>query len=298
MKPNPKVKATLNRFVEWGSQQDAVRAMVLTSSLTTEKAPVDVLSDYDLILVVTDIHPFVTHKAWLGDFGTLLVHYADPIQQTDGLEQAAFIVQYEDGLKIDFSLWPVEMLKRAAAAPQLSAEFDVGYQVLLDKDHLAADLKPPTYQGYIPRPPTEAEYLTRIELIFHNATYVAKYLWRDDLVAAKHVMETGMLQDDFLPMLVWRSEMDHGWSVKPGPYGRRLKRWVRPELFTELEKTYTGPDLEANWDAMFRLIDLFRKVAVEVGELLGFPYPYEMDQRAVTYLQKVRSLARDAETFE
>jgi aminoglycoside 6-adenylyltransferase len=297
MRHSLRVKETLNRFVEWGSQHDTVRAMVLTSSFTTNKAPVDVLSDYDLILVVTDIHPFVKQTAWLGDFGPLLVHYADPILNQDGLETSGFVVQYEDGLKIDFTMWPVDQLKRVAAAPELPEEFDAGYQVLLDKDDLTCGLQPPTYQGYIPKPPTEAEYLTRIELLFHNATYVAKFLWRDDLVAARHVMETAMLQADFLPMLEWRSEIDHGWSVKPGPYGRRLKRWVRPELWDALAKTYTGPDLDANWDAMFRLIDLFRKVAIEVGEILGFAYPYDMDRRAAAYLQRVRDLDRDAETF-
>ncbi len=126
------------------------------------------------------------------------------------------------------------MLKRVGAAAQLPDEFDAGYLVLLDKDCLTVGLQPPTYHANIPKPPTETEYLTRIELLFHNATYVAKFLWRDDLVAARHVMETGMLQADFLPMLEWRSEIDHGWSVKPGPYGRRLKRWVRPDLWAEL----------------------------------------------------------------
>ncbi len=48
---------------------------------------------------------------------------------------------------------------------------------------------------------------------------------------------------------------------------------------------------------MFRLIDLFRKVAIEVGELLGFTYPHAMDQRAVAYLQRVRNLDHDAKTF-
>jgi aminoglycoside 6-adenylyltransferase len=297
MRHSPQVKKTLNWLVEWGNQQDSVRAIVLTSSLTTDKAPVDALSDYDPILVVTDIYPFVNDRAWLGDFGPVLVLYADPIQTEDGLERAGFVVQYEDGLKIDFTLWPVEMLKRLVAAPALSDEFDAGYLVLLDKDHLTDGLKPPTYRAYIPKPPTETEYLTRIELLFHNATYVAKYLWRDDLVAARHLMETGMLQADLLPMLEWRAEIDHGWSVKPGPYGRRLKRWVRPDLWAELEKTYTGPDLDANWDAMFRMIDLFRKVAIEVGEHLGFTYPHAMDRRAVAYLQRVRYLDRDAETF-
>ncbi len=234
MRHSSQVKNTLNRFVEWGNRHDTFRAIVLTSSYTTDKAPVDVLSDYDLILVVRDIHPFVTYTAWLGDFGPLLVHYADPILKKDGLEYSGLVVQYEDSLKIDFALWPVDMLKRVVAAPELPDAFDAGYLVLLDKDHLTDGLKPPTYHAYIPKPPTETEYLTRIELLFHNATYVAKFLWRDDLVAARHCTETGMLQADFLPMLEWRSEIDHGWSVKPGPYGRRLKRWVRPDLWAEL----------------------------------------------------------------
>lgn len=298
MKPSPEVQKTLDSFITWGSRRLDIRAMILTSSFTTPKAPVDILSDFDLILVVTEVRPFVADESWIGDFGPLLVHYADPLQVEDGLERIGFVVQYENGLKIDFSLWPVEMLQRIASAPDLPEEFDAGYEVLLDKDHLAAGLKAPTYQGYIPRPPTETEFLTRVELLFHNATYVAKYLWRDDLVAARHVMDSGMLQEDLLPMLVWHYEIDHGWAVKPGPYGRRLKLWLRPDLWAELEKTFTGPELDANWDAMFRMIDLFRRVAVEVAGLLGFSYPYDMDRRASAYLHKVRRLDHGARSFE
>src|SRR5512140_560849 len=130
MRHSPQVKDTLKRFAEWGNPQDSIRAMLLTSSFATDKAPVDVLSDYDLILVVTDIHPFLANTAWLGDFGPLLVRYADPILNKDGLECSGFVVQYENGLKIDFSLWPVEMLQGVVAAPELSDEFDAGYLVL------------------------------------------------------------------------------------------------------------------------------------------------------------------------
>jgi aminoglycoside 6-adenylyltransferase len=168
---------------------------------------------------------------------------------------------------------------------------------VLDKEHLTDGLKPPTYQAYIPAPPTESEYQTRVELLFHNATYVAKHLWRDDLMAAQHILENGMRQDDLRPMLEWRSEIDHRWSVKPGPYGRRLKQWLRPDLWAELETTYTGAELAANWEALLKTIALFRKVAIEVGDLLGYAYPHELDRRAVVYLQKVRDLDRNAEDF-
>lgn len=93
-------------------------------------------------------------------------------------------------------------------------------------------------------------------------------------------------------MLEWHAEIGQQWSIKFGPYGRRLKRHLRPDLWAELEDTYTRAGLEANWDALFRSIDLMRRVAAEVGEHLGFTYPQELEQRVVTYLaegQRTRS---------
>jgi aminoglycoside 6-adenylyltransferase len=271
--------------------------MLLTSSRAIPHAPADVFSDYDVILAVRAVRPFYADRTWLGAFGPVLVVYRDPLEPYDGFQKSAYVTQYENGLKIDFTLWPVEILQRVAAEPQLPAEFDAGYRVLLDKDHLTDGLKPPTYAAYIPKPPTESEYQTVVELFFHEATYAAKHLWRDDLMAAKYNLDHAMKMENLRRVLEWRMEIDHQWSVKPGPYGRRLKKWLRPDLWTELENTYTGAGLEANWEAMFRTIALFRKAAIEVGERLGYAYPHDLDRRAVAYLERVKNLARDAESI-
>jgi aminoglycoside 6-adenylyltransferase len=258
---------------------------------------VDVLSDYDLILSLRDIHPYFEDRAWLGDFGPVLAVYRDPILIRDGLEKSGYVVQYEDGLKIDFTLLPVEVLQKIAASPDLPDEFDAGYQIVLDKDHLTDGLKPPTYAAYIPKPPSEAAYRGKIEELFLDAGYVAKFLWRDDMMAAKHILDNMMKHEYLLPMLEWHAEIEHNWSVKPGPYGRRLKRWLRPDLWADLEATYTGVDVEANWEALYKSIDLMRRVAIEVGERLGYTYPQELEARVMVYLRKVQHLAPDAEQF-
>jgi aminoglycoside 6-adenylyltransferase len=285
----------LQKLVHWGEARVAVRAMILTSTRAVPNANLDILSDYDVILALTDIVPFFESRAWLEDFGHVLVLYRDPMRLECGLKQSGYVVQYENGLKIDFGLWPVEILLRIVADPQLPDEFDAGYRVLLDKDGLTDGLKPPTYKAYIPKPPTESEYLERIELLFHEATYVAKYLWRDDLMAARHIMDNSLIQEDLLPMLQWHMEIDHHWSVKPGPYGRRLKQWLRPDLWAELEATYVGAGIEEHWEALFKTIDLFRKVAFEVGDHLGFTYPHDLDRRAMAYLLSVKNLDRETE---
>ena len=297
MRDTARDRYQLQRFAEWGEARDAVRAMIFTSSLTVPNGPVDVLSDYDLILILRDIHPYFEDRAWLGDFGPVLAVYRDPILIEEGLEKSAYVVQYEDGLKIDFTLWPVEALQKMAASPELPDEFDAGYQVILDKDHLTDGLKPPTYAAYIPKPPSQAVYHEAIEVFFVDTAYVAKFLWRDDLMAAKYILDTMLKYEHLLPMLQWHAEIEHNWSVKPGPYGRRLKRWLRSDLWAELESTYTGMDVQANWDALYKTIALMQRVAIEVGDHLGYAYPHDLEARVIAYLQKVQYLASDAGQF-
>jgi aminoglycoside 6-adenylyltransferase len=290
-------KGMIEHLIQWAEQQPLVRAMLLTSTRAIPNAPADVFSDYDVILALRDVQPFYADRSWLEAFGVVLALYQDPLELYYGFQKSAYVTQYEDSLKIDFTLWPVEILQRVVAAPQLPDELDAGYQVLLDKDHLTDGLKPPTYAAYIPRPPTATEYREAIEEFCLDATYVAKFLWRDDLVAAKHILDHSMKQQYLRPVLEWRFEIDHQWSVKPGPYGRRLKQWLRPDLWTELESTYTGAELAANWDALFKTMALFRKVANEVGERLGYVYPHDLHRRVVAYLEKVKNLERKAERF-
>jgi aminoglycoside 6-adenylyltransferase len=73
-------------------------------------------------------------------------------------------------------------------------------------------------------------------------------------------------------MLEWRMEIDYNWSVKTGAYGKGLKKRLKPEIWSELESTYVGARLEENWGALFKTIDLFRKVANEVADHLRYEY--------------------------
>jgi aminoglycoside 6-adenylyltransferase len=293
-----KREEAIQRLVEWAEKQEAIRAILLTSTLTNPNAPVDIFSDYDVILAVEDIHPYFDDDAWLGDFGKVLVYYKDPIQLQDGFETFAYITQYEDGTKIDYTLVQLGWLPWVAAQPELPPFLDIGYITLLDKDGLATGLKPPTYSAYIPNPPSEEEYRLVIQLFFHEATYVAKHLWRDDLIPAKYNLDTMMKFEFLRKMLEWRMEINHGWAVKTGAYGKGLKKRLPSDLWLEFEKTYVGAGLEENWEALFRTIDLFRKVASEVGDHLGYAYPQELDRRSMEYFRKVKKLDRQAHTMD
>jgi len=282
----------LARIIEWADTARPVRVVLLTSSRATPSATLDRFSDYDVIVVVTDVHPFFENREWLKSFGEVLVVYRDPIHDQLGYGRFSYVTQYADGKKIDFTLWPVALLKQIAAESKVPWELDIGYSVLLDKDHLTDQLQAPTRKAHIPAPPTEAEFQTLVEEFFHESTYVAKHLWRGDLMPLKYNLDQAMKQVNLRRILEWRIEIDQHWSVKPGAYGKGLKELLKPSIWKELEQTYVGPMLKDNWDALFRTISLFRKIAKEVAGFLEFRYPDELDQRVVRYLQQVRTAER------
>jgi aminoglycoside 6-adenylyltransferase len=290
MTDHVKIDPVIQDIISWAQKRDDVRAVLLTSTRAIPGGMIDLYSDYDIILVVLDIYPYFEDEGWLHDFGEVLVRYRDPIKLMNGCEKFAYITQYEDGTKIDFTLWPVEMVHQIAKAAELPKDLDIGYIVLQDKDHLTREMSPPTYQAYIPAPPGEVEYQELVSEFFHEATYVAKHLSRDELLPAKYNLDHRMKHVNLVKMLQWRLEIDQRWSVKLGSYGKGLKRYLPEDIWSSLEKTYVGAGMTENWEALFATIDVFRTTAIEVAESLGFEYPLQFDGRVMVYLKKVKNL--------
>jgi aminoglycoside 6-adenylyltransferase len=280
------------KLIQWAEGKESIRAMLITSTraVPVPNAPVDDFSDYDVVLFVEDIHAFHEGRSWLEDFGQVLVAYWDPIYLDPdyGIEKFGNVTQYADGLKIDFTLCPIEMLRKIVQAPSLPAELDAGYRILLDKDHLTDGMQSPTYKAYIPVPPTNEVYQTMINDFFSDAPYVAKCLLRGELLPAKWGLDYDMKHVYLRPMLEWLIGLHHNWSVPTGWLGKGLKKKLPPEIWSQLEATYAGANIEDNWEALFRAMALFRQVAMEVGKGLGYEYPLDLDERVTAFVKEMQ----------
>jgi aminoglycoside 6-adenylyltransferase len=275
----------------WAAQEPGVRALVLESSRANPDATLDPLSDYDVLVVVADLQPFVEDETWLSMLGEPLVRFRDT-KLVHGIETLTRLVLYDDGTKMDYALWPVPLLQQVVERQQVPDLLDWGYRVLLDKDGLAAGLPAPTHRAHIPPRPSEHEYQALVEEFWWETTYVAKNLWRDDLVHAKYNLEVVMKHVLLLRMLEWRVEIDRDWSWKPGPVGRGLKRYLPAELWSAFAATYVGPGIEENWEALFATTRLFGQVATAVAQALGYVYPHALDRHVTAYLEGIRRLPR------
>jgi aminoglycoside 6-adenylyltransferase len=281
------------RLIAWAESRADIRALVLSSSRTNPTVPelLDELSDYDLDVIIRgDARDWYEDRSWLTQLGPLLVGFCEPPGIEYGIEAAGCVILYADGSKIDFTIMPEGIWKHVVSEPTLRGGWDDGHRVILDKDGLSAGLKPPTHREFFPLPPSAAEYQEVIERFFTEATYVAKYLWRDELIFFKHSFDQEMKGEQLRRMLEWYMEIDHTWAVRLGVHGRGLKKRLPPELWAEFEATYTGPEIAENWAAFWRTIALFGKVAEYVGAALGYTYPSSLHQRMRAYLERIQAM--------
>jgi aminoglycoside 6-adenylyltransferase len=285
-------QATRATIIQWAEAKAEIRAVFLTSTRAVPNAHVDALSDYDVILIVENIHPFVSDKTWLEDFGEVLVVYWDAVypNPTFGIDCCANVTQYADGLKLDFTLWPVKLFQKIVAAPALPAELDAGYQILLDKDNLTSAIQPPTFKAYLPKPPTLEAYQTHVNDFLTDAPYVAKCLWRGELMPVKWALDYDMKHIYLRQVLEWYIGIKNNWSVPVGLLGKGLKKLLPPDIWERLEQTYAGADVADNWQALINTVALFKQLADEVGEHLGYAYPHQLHQRVRAYVEHIKQL--------
>ena len=291
MPETPAADPIIRRLIAWAGERDEIRTMLLTSTRAVPDAPVDALSDYDVILVVRDAAPFQADRRWIADVGEVLVAYWDPYDADQDVDHdrdhCGNVVQYADGLKIDFTLWSESHLAAIAGRGTLPAELDAGYRVLLDRDGMATALPAPTHTAYLPVPPDEAAFRTAVNDFFSDVPYVAKCLRRGDLLPAKWALDHDMKHVYLLPMLEWWVGCAEGWSRPIGALGKGLQRRLPSDIRRELEATYAGGGLEENAEALVRTVALYRHVAMEVAEQLGYVYPFDLDERVTAFARRV-----------
>ena len=223
----------IKKLIAWGEARDDVRAAILTSTRAATGSPTDEFSDYDIVYLVRDIRPYLD-DTWLGDFGEVLNLYRDPVETRFGHERFIRVTQYEDGLKIDFTICAAGWLDEVRKQSELPPVLDVGYAVLLDKDGATQGLRPFTGTARVPKPPTEATFREAILNFFSNAAYEAKYICRGDIFPMTG-MQDFIRQGRLRQMLEWQVAAETSWTVPDGTCGRGLDARLDAATLAELK---------------------------------------------------------------
>lgn len=281
-------QAMYELIVDTARRDERIRAVLLNGSRANPDAPRDVFQDYDVVYLVTDVASFRQDAGWIDRFGErMILQLPDEMGDAPSAKEGRFahLVQFADGNRIDLTLYPIDRL------PEMGA--DSLTVVLLDKDGLLPPLPPASDRDYWPKPPTAKAYADCCNEFWWVCPYVAKGLWREELIYAKWMMDQSV-REQLLKMLVWYVGIKTGFSRNLGKFGKYLHRYLEPELWRLLQRTYSDADVQHTWDALEAMGELFRRTAVPVAEHFGFDYPHGDDGRVRAHLRHVRQLPRTA----
>ncbi|ASW74629.1 aminoglycoside adenylyltransferase [Chryseobacterium piperi] len=278
----------LKQIINWAKENPDIRTVLLTSSLVNPYAPVDDFSDLDVELVFEGMKPYESDKKWIECFGTPISMVEEDETFFDG-KHAMKMVLYEDHVKVDFKLYEKSEFIKEVDGETLPEDWDVGYKVLIDKDDLTKELKPPTHQSIMIKKPTEQRFQQLINDFWWDTTYVAKCLKRDDIFYAKFMMEDVIRTDYLVPMLEWYIASEKEWNnITTNKHGRLFKKYLSPELWKQVEATFSGSSIEDNWNALFACADLVHEVGTFLAKKIGSPYPLEMENKVRKYLNEIK----------
>ncbi len=275
-------------IVHTAQNDDRIRAAMLNGSRANPKVSRDIFQDFDVIYFVTGLESFTNDHRWIERFGELMIvqmpaAMGDPPPLNDG--RFAYLMQFTDGNRIDLTLVP---LARFAEFHPESLSV-----LLLDKDRLFKPLPPPSERDHLPQPPSAKAFADCCNEFWWVAPYVAKGLWREEIVYAKYMLDN-TLREQLMKMLTWQVGIATQFTAGPGKFGIQLQRYLTPERWARLTKTYADASPEQTWEALHVMCELFRTAAQGVAEHFRFEYPNREDEQVRAHLKQVQALSREA----
>jgi len=279
----------LEKIIDWANSIKGIRAMILSGSLTS-KGRQDILSDYD-IAVYGHEFDFIENDDWLNNIREHWVCIHDRFDLL-GYEIPTRLTIFDAYFKVDFSFHPMEELQTMIDDKKIPDDYNIGYEVLLDKDELLKDLPKPTYRGFVLSKPDEKIFAENVKEFWFECYQAAKYLYRNDLWVAKtrdHATKKFLLQ-----MLKWNEACKRKWNFSPKNQGKQMSDWADKNYWSELQNCFGRFDKEDSWSALMNTIQLYQTVAKETAKHLEYRYDKKLDEKTFQFIKDLKSSSRKA----
>ncbi|WP_059104810.1 aminoglycoside 6-adenylyltransferase [Shouchella shacheensis] len=269
----------LRLIVLAAEKDERVRAVMMNGSRVNPNVQKDRFQDYDIVYYVQDLESFTADHSWVDVFGQRVIMQMPEATALFPAEEEGFsyLMQFEDGNRIDLTLLAAEDMSEAS-------EFDSLSVILLDKDERFPVLPDPNDSDYITRKPTTEEFSDCQNEFWWVTTYVAKGVKRRELPYAKATME-GPVRKMLVLMLQWEVGSKNEFAVNTGKDGRWLESYLEKDVWEKLVATYAGGTYAEIWEALFAMCELFEDVSASVARALD--YELFSDRRKVfRYLKR------------
>lgn len=285
----------MKMLMDTAKEDSRILAVYMNGSRTNPSAIKDIFQDYDIVYTVTDTAPFIEDKTWIDRFGERL--YMQMPEAMDMMMKKAcdvensygWLMQFKDGNRLDLHVKSIKASIEEVTADSLT-------KILLDKQHVLPNIPEASESHYYMKKPTKEVYDCTCNEFWWITNNIAKGLWRSDVTYVMDMLNFH-LRPCALNMLGWYSGINHGFNHSMGKSGKYLSHYLPTDLWKQYLHTYSSIEIDAMWDSVYTLCDLFDNIARSVGLYLKCPYDDEMANNAMLFLRNAQLLPKDSKTI-
>jgi aminoglycoside 6-adenylyltransferase len=274
----------LEKILEWGKKEEAVKALILLGSRASRQT-VDHFSDYDLSVFCDINESYTGSESWLMQFGNVWVCVKEKVFCKGKIFPSRLVI-FEGGIKVDFSFLSLDVLDEIAQSSALPDDYNLGYKILLDKDDRAARMLPPQFEVKAIKP-SEQEFHEVVKEFWFEIYHIGVYLKRGDLWSAK--FRSWAAHSFLLKMIEWHAQAKNDWCCSTPPIGKKMFSWVNKDLWKDLHGIFAHFDAEDGWKALFNTMELFRRITAETARELRFINMEELSKDMMGFITTLES---------
>jgi len=267
-------------ILEFARQDERIRVVAMNGSRANPNAPRDAFQDYDIVCVVTEMAGYLVDDAWLDYFGKRVIMQKPDAMELfppEGRTRFAYLMQFEDGNRIDLTLLPRQELEQYLKEDSI-------IRILLDKDGSVRALPESSDRDYWIKRPTPGMFDDCCNEFWWLSVYVARGLARNELPYA--IAHLDYMRTQLMTMLSWQVGLEKGFDFSIGKQFKYLQQHVSDAAWQQLCATWNVGSPEACEEALVGLLTLFREVSKVIAQRFGYSYP-DYDVKVSCYLGRL-----------
>jgi aminoglycoside 6-adenylyltransferase len=257
------------KFLDYCQKNDKILAVYLEGSRVYAEKYIDDFSDYDFLVIVSDIESFVADDDFLSNFGEILImqkpsdsfasHY-----NYGSKEPYTYLVQYASLERIDLNFVDVSnCLKYIDKSEPMIEILNKGKTSFVE---VSNDIK-----VFNLKKPSEKEYFDCVNEFYWISLYVKRALNRKEYINAIKIYNDYYIKM-LMRMIGFRIGFDKDYSVSLGKNYRFIKNYLKLEEYDFIKSLFYVSSVKDLEEKLIKAIEWFEINSKKVSSLLDFEY--------------------------
>jgi len=271
-----KHQSLYKRILDYAKADNRVRLVEMNGSRVNPFIKPDDYQDFDMVFYVNHFDDFDKGKAWVQQFGDILIMQTkdDQIPEAnDTNDWYVYLIQFKDGTRLDLTIMDISSFRQN--------QRDSLSKIVLDKDHLSQEQASDESSYYVEEPQAKTFSMT-VNEFYWVCPYISKGLVRGQFIyAIKHL---DIIRKQYEKILDWWIGYQYHYQISVGKGKSRYKDLLDGDVFKRYIQSYVPLQFDDILNALLVMMDDFDQVAKHLAEKLNFDYDLEIKDKIKNFI--------------